>query len=379
MPRRRLLTNVFEESVDRMRAIYREGHRVVISFSAGKDSGVCLEVCREAAALEGGRRVEVILRDEEINFPGTYEYSQRVYEMDDVDLHHVWAEQPMINVFNRKQPYWWIFDSRLKPEEWVRQPPDYAYKIPELNIDSMTIPSRFPPPKGKDLYSVVGLRTAESRGRMYGIFSAGGHILKPNRHGVIGARPVYDWEDGDIWKAHADFGWDYNRAYDVMHRMGVKRRDLRIAPPVANAPGIDLLGIGAAAWPRWFDRVCKRLPGIRTAANFGAQSVNPKRKLGESWEECFQRQCVDEAPEWIRQRSVTVRDKILNSHRAHSTTPLPEIKACYSCKGNIGSWKQLTMTMFNGDPFCVKIGTLVPYVEPEEFRTGAGLWGGKPL
>jgi len=47
--------------------VYEAGHHVVVSFSAGKDSGVCLEVCLLAAKETGNLPLDVVMRDEEIN------------------------------------------------------------------------------------------------------------------------------------------------------------------------------------------------------------------------------------------------------------------------------------------------------------------------
>ena len=120
MPKSYYEGSVFTESVERIAALYREGHRVVVSFSAGKDSGVVLEVAVIAAKQEGCLPVEAVIRDEEIMFPGTFEYAERVHARKDVNLHWLVANQPIINVFNRECPYWWVFDPLLKPEEWVR-------------------------------------------------------------------------------------------------------------------------------------------------------------------------------------------------------------------------------------------------------------------
>lgn len=82
MPRVYTGRDVFAEAVHRMVRVYGEGHRVVVSFSGGKDSGVCLEVCLEAARQTGRLPVEVIMRDEEIMFPGTFEYAERVRRLE---------------------------------------------------------------------------------------------------------------------------------------------------------------------------------------------------------------------------------------------------------------------------------------------------------
>lgn len=378
MSRNYIGRDVFSVGVDRMETLYAQGHRILISFSAGKDSGTCLEVCLIAARKTGRLPVEVVMRDEEVMYPGTYEYAERVAARPEVKFHWIYACQPIINVFNRQEPFFWVFDPALKPEAWVRRPPDFAVKIPDLNIERMVTPDRFPPAPGKELLSVIGIRGQESSRRLMAIHSSRGYITGLNGVGIRQVRPIYDWTDGDVWKAHADHGWDYNKAYDTMYRMGVPRRHLRIAPPTMNVASVSHLKMASEAWPKWFDAVCRRLPGVRTAAHFGARSVQPVRHSGESWEECFRRVCLQEAPEWIRDRAQLAMQRYLTAHAHHSTQPLPEVTGCEHCTSGIGSWRRLCLVLYNGDPFCMSVHNILNYVEPEFFRKGAGTWGGKP-
>jgi predicted phosphoadenosine phosphosulfate sulfurtransferase len=376
--RRMIGLNVFDAAIERMVELYESGARVVVSMSGGKDSTCGLEVSVIAAQMTGRLPVEAVTRDEEIMFPGTYEYLDRVKQRDDVDLHHLVAGQPIINAFNRESPYWWVFDDRLDPEQWVRQPPPYAEYIDDINIEAMTTKARFPVAEGQTLASVIGLRVQESRGRLYGLHSSGGYMTKPHpRTGVRLARPIYDWTDGDVWKAIHSQGWDYNVAYDAMHRLGVPRTRLRIGPPSMSAAGANQLRMAATAWPNWWDRVVDRLPGMQTAAQYGIKVLSPIRKHGESWEECFRRTCILEAPAWISARAARAAERILSTHKHHSTSPLPESDPCYVCGGSMGSWKQLASMLYNGDPFAMR-ATILPYVEPEFFRPGAGRWNGSP-
>lgn len=376
--RKKLDINVFDAAIERMRAVYREGHRVIVSFSAGKDSGVCLELSIMAAQLEDRLPVEVVIRDEEVMFPGTYEYAERVAARPEVKMHWLIAGQPIINLFNRELPYFWVFDQTIPPEQWVRQPPAMAEWIPDLNIQRLTHPSRFPPPEGKKLMIVIGLRGQESQRRLMGIHASQGYIIKYPIEGQWHVRPIYDWLDGDVWLAHQRFGWDYNHAYDVMAKLGVPRAQLRIAPPTMSPAGANYLHLAAQAWPEWFDRVAARLPGVRTVAQFGKRAVMPTRHYGETWEQAYQRLCIDEAPGWIADRARYVKQAYISRHAGHSTTPIPESEGCAPCgSGKIVSWKKLTEIMYNGDPFKLKLDIL-KYVEPEFFRPGSGTWGGKP-
>ena len=91
MTRRLLGMTVFDAAIERMVEVYEQGHRVVVSVSGGKDSTCLLEVAVIAAEITGRLPVEAVTRDEEIMFPGTYEYLERVWQRDDVALTHLVA------------------------------------------------------------------------------------------------------------------------------------------------------------------------------------------------------------------------------------------------------------------------------------------------
>lgn len=377
MTRAMLGMTVFDAAIARLQEQYEEGHRIVVSMSGGKDSTVCGELAIIAARRAGRLPIEVVTREEEIIPPGTREFLMRFRERDEVRLHWLVAHQPSINAFDREQPYWWVMDPLLDPDKWVVQPPPFAEHIAEYNIEAMTIPERFPPPPGKELRAVVGLRVQESRGRLFGLYSSGGYLTKPNVWGVRNIRPIYDWRDGDIWRAIDVEGWQYNDAYDVLHRLGVPRSQLRISPPTMNAGSGDVLRLCAAAWPSWWDRVCDRLPSVRTFAQYGKRAVTAYRATGETWEACFKRTCITNAPRWIAERAELQMNRSLSAHRAHSTAPYPDVAMCQICGSGLGSWRELARALYLGDPFSVKCRSL-PYVQPSVFREGEPRWGGIP-
>lgn len=381
--RRYLAHDCFAGAYDRVRQLYEEGHKVIVSTSGGKDSAVCTELAIMAARDADALPVDVVTRDEEIMPPGTFEYLERVAERPEVRFHWLTPRMPVLNVFNRECPYWWTFDPKLSPDDWVRKPPPWHEDIREKEIRATVTAERFPPPAGRQSFCITGIRTSESPQRVFAISQVGESLGPANAwrtnnpwgFGVYGARPIYDWKDSDVWKFLKDGQFDYNRAYDVMLKLGVPRRNLRIAPPTQRVFAINVLHYLARGWPNWFDRVCRRLPGVRAAAQFGKRAVEPERQLGETWQQTYERMVLGpKNPEWIQHRGEEARKKILEIHGEHSTAPLPDSSPCEICAGMTGkippSWKKLTRVMYLGDPFATQ-QSLLSVVQPSVFRPEA--------
>lgn len=375
MTRRILATNVYDAALERIEGMYRDGHRLVVSWSGGKDSAVCSELCAIAAERTGRLPVEVLMRDEEVMLPGVYEFAERQRTRTDYDFHWVYARQPIVNAFSRDSPFFWVFDPTLDPSEWVRQPPDYAYEINDLNIKHMITPDRFPPAEGKKLVAILGLRAQESNRRMMAVHNSQGHMTKHPQAGTWYSRPVYDWRSADVWKAIQMNGWDYASTYDVMLRMGVPRERMRIAPPTLSLHSTRELQMAAKAWPSWFNKVATRLPGVRAVAQFGKVAISPTHRLGETWRETYIRECITEAPPWIAERAQRVMEVVERRHAGHASSPLPEITPCRHCTGANVSWKKLSHILYLGDPLAVAVEYLgIKDVDPEFFRPGSGVW-----
>jgi len=373
MGRRKMLgKNVWEEAVARMEAVYRAGHRVVVSFSGGKDSTCVLHVCLEAAKRTGRLPVEVVHRDEEICLPGTFDYCERVAARPDVNFHWYYSYMAQPNIWNRSNPWYWTFDPEMDPDKWMRKPPVFAqFDSHACNQQTLSRLDNFPPAPGKHLVQVIGIRIDESRYRMMSIYSSKGFLSKPHDR-IRTAKPIYDWRDKDVWLAMAKFKWDYNKAYDVLYKLGFKAARMRIGPVTTVPQGADMLEAAAKAWPRWFDRLCVRCPGTRNAARFGKKLVQPRRKLNESWEECFWRECVEEAPDWIALRSAGVIEAALAQHARHSSGELPQAKNCGLCT-ILPSWKEAAHKMWSGDPLVLLVKvqeSVLPPMDPEDFRPG---------
>lgn len=368
--------DVLRRALERIERVYDEGHRVVVSFSGGKDSAVVLELALMVAREKGKLPLQVAYYDEEIIYPGTAEYVERTAARPDIELAWTSNHKPQVNAFSRAEPYWWTFDEALNPSEWVRQPPSQIEWIKGQDLGTVTSPSRYPPDEGKKLVVLLGMRASESMNRRMAIFASKGFMPKhPCDYGSYLAKPIFDWKDSDVWKFISENKIDYNQAYNLMFRLGVARNRLRIAPPTMTASGVGKLSMAAKAWPRWFDRLCARLPGVRTAAQFGKKAVRPQRHYKETWKECFYRTCITEAPEWIAKRAAAYIEAKQRVHARHSSSDIPDRVRCPQCV-RCGSYQLIAYALFMGDPYSLK-DTILPYADPAEFRDGAASWYSK--
>ena len=173
MPKHYPGCNVYEAALERIREHYRRGDRCVLSFSAGKDSGVLLELLIMVAREFNALPVDVVMRDEEIMYPGTFEYAERTMNRPEVNMRWLIMGQRIINAFNRFNPYWWVFDPAEK-DKWVRQPPEWAEYPDSQCIESMTTKELFPVAADQRLIAMIGLRASESKTRTFAIYSSRG-------------------------------------------------------------------------------------------------------------------------------------------------------------------------------------------------------------
>ena len=106
---------------------------------------------------------------------------------------------------------------------------------------------------------------------------------------------------------------------------------------------------------------------------FGEDALMPQRRQGETWEDCFWRECVHEAPDWIAVRAVEAIEAAIKQHEGHgSYGTFPQVKLCPWCT-LLGSWKDAAVKLYSGDPGLVTVSLqsiLLP-MAPMYFRKGA--------
>lgn len=317
---------------ERVRVAYDQFDTVVVMFSGGKDSTAALHVTLEVAEERGIEKVPVFFYDEEAIPYETEEYCRRVANRPDVEFHWLCIPVKHRNAASKKHPYWWPWAPESE-DLWCRPlPPEAITTLDGFPMDQdqrLSIPDAnglvFPPDVYGNVGCVMGIRCDESLTRLQAILSNSGRenhwIVKFNEGTARGnfwkVYPIYDWKTADVWAAPKKHGWDYNRAYDVMDKIGISPSSQRVAPPFGEEP-LQALHHFKEAWPEIWAKMSMRVPGANTAGlycqtDLYAFNKFPEKPDGISWSN-FILSHIEKHPAHLQ---ADVADRIKEHYEAH--------------------------------------------------------------
>lgn len=328
--------DVYDLSCERMVKVFKRSDTVVVWFSGGKDSTVVLHVAVDTAKALG-KRVRVAFFDEEVIPPETVEYCDRVRQSQPVDFDWLCLPIKHRNACSSRFPWWYPFDPAC-PELWGRPIPPFG--TVEADWPSFVRGTTMPlstgmlyPPNFGTVCSVMGVRTQESLNRYQAIASVKrGHdafFCSDHWKHVIRAYPIYDWATEDVWLAPEKFGWDYNRAYDVMSKAGIPLHNQRCAPPYGEQP-LERLWTYHVCWPQLWDKMVVRVPGAATAGRYARTALYGYGEFDEkmkpesmTWRQ-FVHKKIAEFPAEDRALVAKGIKKLLDDHASRTREPMPE-------------------------------------------------------
>jgi predicted phosphoadenosine phosphosulfate sulfurtransferase len=324
-----LETNVYDESVSRIRYILDNFKRVYVSFSGGKDSGVMLNlILQELRKNYSGRKIGLMTLDNEANYGLSLEFMHRMMR-DNRDLLEIyWCCLPItlpctVSSYEIDWQCWGVQDKH----RWIRPMPTDDYIV---NIDNHKFPFFYENmgyqefwdefgewySQGEDCACLIGIRTQESLNRWRAIVNDnkqthGGNLwTKKNTAHTYNCYPIYDWRTEDIWTANARFEWDYNKLYDIFWKAGLTIAKMRVASPFMSESKSSL-NLYRVIDPHVWATLCARVNGANFVATYGKQLNYHTFKLpkGHTWKS-FVKFLLDTLP---NKSSVNFKERFIQS------------------------------------------------------------------
>ncbi len=225
---------VVEAARKRIINIFRNGVKVYMSFSAGKDS-LCMAHLTYDLILRGvikAQQLVVIFIDEEAIYDSMEAMAMRWRKrFMQVGAEFRWYCMPLkqVSCFHRLQnDESWITWEPGKEADWVRQPPPFAIlSSPYMDHPGQMNYQTFLPKVTKDGIQMIGVRASESIQRAS--YIAGMKMRANCITGTNAIYPIYDWKDGDIWLYIKEHHLDYPDAYIDLYRAGTAKNRLRLS------------------------------------------------------------------------------------------------------------------------------------------------------
>lgn len=295
--------NVFEASKDRVKYIFDEFENIYVSFSGGKDSGVCMHLmCEEAR--KRNRKIGVLFIDIEAHYQMTIDYSIQMIEKYKDVITPYWVCLPMLTDNSLSyDEMTWIWWETEKKDIWVREMPTMEYVI---NVDNNPIEyykynmtfedfvARFGKwfGKGEKTACIIGIRTQESLNRWRALTTKNKRKYKDIMYStqvdenVYNFYPIYDYTTEDIWTYYGKTGNEYNKFYDLMYKAGVSIHGMRIDEPFGDTAkaGLNMFKI---IEPKTWVKIVGRVAGANFGniyANSTINTANYKLPKGHTWE-----------------------------------------------------------------------------------------------
>lgn len=276
MPRVYLNTTVMDEIHGRLGYVFDHYQEVVISVSGGKDSTLLFDLAYREAERRG-RKIHAYFLDQEAEYQATIDVIQDIMTRPLVVPH--WYQVPilMTNATSFEDEF---LHAWQEGAQWMRDKNPLAIHQIEGSYPDRFYPfiDWFETQWGPDACFLVGLRAEESLNRYRAV------IKNPAIEGIpwssfgkkhiVKFYPIYDWSFDDVFYYFYLNGTMYNRIYDYMHAVdrGEQITKYRVSNLIHEKAYGSLVNLQAFE-PETWERLCRRLKGVRSAARHAGRGM----------------------------------------------------------------------------------------------------------
>lgn len=360
--------DVYTLALERINRTYDIFDNVVVMFSGGKDSTVCLNMTLQVAKERNKLPLHVYFFDEEAIPYETIDYVTRVADLPEIKMHWLCLPVKHRNGCSRDNPYWHPWAPEDK-DKWCRPYPthksvvglDDVPNFPRNKDERPTVPEcnglLFPPHEWGEVGIIMGIRSEESLMRYRTILQTSekryeDYMInlksKTALANCVKVCPIYDMKTVDVWSAPKKYGWDYNTTYDILEKVGLTHLQQRCAPPFGEEPMRGLWQY-SIAFPKLWEKMQNRVPGSATAARYANTELYafgglPEKPADTTWEEFIQ-YFLNKHPEPHRSKIAQVINDFVRNHYQKTSEPL---MGTHHHDSGIG-WKFLLRIAMRGD------------------------------